>query len=306
MREIDVKNAIIFCNRKKDVGIVHRSLLAPWLQCRRAAWGPGPASAHGDARRVPQRDDRLSCRERRGGARPRHPRREPHLQLRRADPSRRLHPPHRTDRPRGARRLRRHAGDAERLSRRSRRSKRCSSKRSRGSTARTAKRSRAKLQSPGRTAMAGTPRRPVDDGTNARKARARSVKRRTRSAAPLKAAITTRQRDERRRRAIQASASRRAEAYASPSALPPSARSQAPQQQQPARAKQQGMGDHVPAFMMRPVRVTSRAVFPEASATSSRRGLRSAGLSETDSPQPQALVWFGLLNTKPERMRSLR
>jgi superfamily II DNA/RNA helicase len=26
MREIDVKNAIIFCNRKKDVGIVHRSL----------------------------------------------------------------------------------------------------------------------------------------------------------------------------------------------------------------------------------------------------------------------------------------
>jgi superfamily II DNA/RNA helicase len=27
MREVDVKNAIIFCNRKKDVGIVHRSLL---------------------------------------------------------------------------------------------------------------------------------------------------------------------------------------------------------------------------------------------------------------------------------------
>ena len=27
MREIDVKNAIIFCNRKKDVGIVYRSLL---------------------------------------------------------------------------------------------------------------------------------------------------------------------------------------------------------------------------------------------------------------------------------------
>jgi hypothetical protein len=32
----------------------------------------------------------------------------------------------------------------------------------------------------------------------------------------------------------------------------------------------------------------------------------SAGLSITDSPQPQALVWFGLLNTKPERMRSVR
>ena len=27
MREINVRNAIIFCNRKKDVGIVHRSLL---------------------------------------------------------------------------------------------------------------------------------------------------------------------------------------------------------------------------------------------------------------------------------------
>ena len=33
---------------------------------------------------------------------------------------------------------------------------------------------------------------------------------------------------------------------------------------------------------------------------------RFGGLSETDSPQPQALVWFGLLNTKPERMRSAR
>jgi superfamily II DNA/RNA helicase len=30
----------------------------------------------------------------------------------------------------------------------------------------------------------------------------------------------------------------------------------APQAHQPARSKQQGMGDHVPAFMMRPVRVT--------------------------------------------------
>ena len=27
MREIDVKNAIIFCNSKKDVGILYRSLL---------------------------------------------------------------------------------------------------------------------------------------------------------------------------------------------------------------------------------------------------------------------------------------
>jgi hypothetical protein len=32
--------------------------------------------------------------------------------------------------------------------------------------------------------------------------------------------------------------------------------SKATHQHQPARPKQQGMGDHVPAFMMRPVRVT--------------------------------------------------
>ena len=32
----------------------------------------------------------------------------------------------------------------------------------------------------------------------------------------------------------------------------------------------------------------------------------SAGLRETDSPQPQALVWFGLLNTNPERIWSVR
>ena len=45
----------------------------------------------------------LSCRKRRGGPRSRYSRREPHLQFRRADPSRGLYPPHR------AHRTRRHA-----------------------------------------------------------------------------------------------------------------------------------------------------------------------------------------------------
>ena len=38
----NVKNAIIFCNRKRDVAVLHKSLVEAWLLCRRAAWRHGP------------------------------------------------------------------------------------------------------------------------------------------------------------------------------------------------------------------------------------------------------------------------
>ncbi len=40
------------------------------------------------------------------------------------------------------------------------------------------------------------------------------------------------------------------------------------------------------------------ATFPDHALATSRGGQIVAGLSCTDSPQPQAPVWFGLLNTK--------
>ena len=50
----DFKNAIIFCNRKRDVAIAAPLAREARLQRRRAARRHGPARAHGDARRFPQ------------------------------------------------------------------------------------------------------------------------------------------------------------------------------------------------------------------------------------------------------------
>ena len=73
---------------------------APRVQCGRAARRPGPVGPHGGARRVPQGRGEPADRVRRGGARPRHSRREPRLQFRRAASCRRLCAPHRPHRPR--------------------------------------------------------------------------------------------------------------------------------------------------------------------------------------------------------------
>ena len=43
----NLKNAIIFCNRKREVALLHRSLVQPRLQCGGAARRHGPAGAHG-------------------------------------------------------------------------------------------------------------------------------------------------------------------------------------------------------------------------------------------------------------------
>ena len=79
-----LKNAIIFCNRKRDVATLHRSLLAPRLFGAGAARRHGPAGAHGGARAVPQERGHAACCLRRCRSRPRHSGGEPHLQFRRA------------------------------------------------------------------------------------------------------------------------------------------------------------------------------------------------------------------------------
>ena len=96
----NVKNAIIFCNRKVEVAILHKSLRQARLLGRRIARRHGPEGAHGDARQVPRRRAHAACRERRRRPRSRHPRRQPHLQLRLAVAARRLRAPHRSHGPR--------------------------------------------------------------------------------------------------------------------------------------------------------------------------------------------------------------
>ena len=86
----DFKNAIIFCNRKRDVAILHKSLQQARLLRRRPARRHGPARAHGLARRLQARRRRPARVLGRRGARPRHSGRQPRLQLRRADPSPRI------------------------------------------------------------------------------------------------------------------------------------------------------------------------------------------------------------------------
>ena len=53
--EADLKNAIIFCNRKRDVALLQKSLGEPRLQRRRPARRHGPARPHAGARQLPHR-----------------------------------------------------------------------------------------------------------------------------------------------------------------------------------------------------------------------------------------------------------
>ena len=110
----DFKNAIIFCNRKREVATLQRSLARHRLQCGGAAWRPRPARSHGGARQLPQRRGAAPRRERRRGPRPRHPGREPRLQLRLPASRRGLCPPDRPHRPRRALGRGLHAGRAGR------------------------------------------------------------------------------------------------------------------------------------------------------------------------------------------------
>ena len=94
------KNALIFCNRKRDVQVVYRSLQKHGFSVAGAARRSRPAHAHGGARRVPRRRSPAPRVLRRRRARPRHPRRQSRDQLRRAPSLRGLRPSHRAHRPR--------------------------------------------------------------------------------------------------------------------------------------------------------------------------------------------------------------
>jgi superfamily II DNA/RNA helicase len=63
--EPELKNAIIFCNRKRDVAVLYRSLQQHGFNADRAAWRPRPARPHGGARQFPLRRGDVSRRERR-------------------------------------------------------------------------------------------------------------------------------------------------------------------------------------------------------------------------------------------------
>ena len=114
IRSEQVKNAIIFCNRKRDVAILLKSLLKH---------GFNAGALHGDMDQMSRMATLDAFREGRitllGGkrcrrARARHPRRQPHLQLRRALAVRRLRAPHRPHRSRRQGRALADAGDARR------------------------------------------------------------------------------------------------------------------------------------------------------------------------------------------------
>ena len=116
IREVEptLNNAIVFCNRKRDVDVVAKSL---------TKHGFDAAPIHGDLDQSVRTKtlDKFRAGElkilvavRRGGARPGRAQRQPCLQFRRADPCRRLCPPHRPHRPRRAQRPRLHAGLASR------------------------------------------------------------------------------------------------------------------------------------------------------------------------------------------------
>ena len=98
--EPTLNNAIVFCNRKRDVDVVAKSPRQARLRRRADPWRPRPIPAHQDPGQVPRRRTQDSGRQRCGGARARRSGRQPCLQFRRADPCRRLCPSHRPHRPR--------------------------------------------------------------------------------------------------------------------------------------------------------------------------------------------------------------
>ena len=272
MREVAVKNAIIFCNRKKDVGIVYRSLLRH---------GFSVGALHGDLDQH-QRTATLDA-FRNGtiaflgratrGPRPRYPGGEPHLQLRRADPPRRLYPPHRPHRPRRPRGLRRHAGDAEGRQGvqgdREDAPPRNPVDRRRAEPRGTAEGAEARPNGKASIAAAIVPKAasaraagPAGHQHSHRRSML-SPLRPSRSAAAQRG--TSRQRQWRQRQRHRGDARIERASRISPKRITASGKAAprcmaltraAARQRQASRGKQQGMGDHVPAFMMRPVRVT--------------------------------------------------
>jgi superfamily II DNA/RNA helicase len=59
IRENDVKNAIVFCNRKRDVDVVAKSLQKHGFSAAAAAWRSRSIRAHAHARCLPGRRNRI-------------------------------------------------------------------------------------------------------------------------------------------------------------------------------------------------------------------------------------------------------
>ena len=97
--DAELKNAIIFCNRKIEVSELFRSLLKHDFDAGALHGDMDQRARMHDAGQFPRRQAPATGRLRRRRARPRHPRCQPRLQLRRADPCRGLCPPHRPHRP---------------------------------------------------------------------------------------------------------------------------------------------------------------------------------------------------------------
>ena len=112
----DLKNAIIFCNRKREVALLHKSLQKHGFSVGALHGDMDQSARTAGARPIPQGRNSAAGRLRRRRARPRYSRYQPRLQFRRSASCRRLRPPHRPYRPRGPRRhrdLHRHAARPE-------------------------------------------------------------------------------------------------------------------------------------------------------------------------------------------------
>ncbi len=96
----DVKNAIVFCNRKRDVVTLHGSLKKHGINAGALHGDMSQPCAHGDARALQAGRDPDPGGVRRRRPRPRHRRHEPRLHLRRAVLARGLRASHRPHRPR--------------------------------------------------------------------------------------------------------------------------------------------------------------------------------------------------------------
>ena len=234
------KNAIIFCNRKREVAQLHRSLVRH---------GFNAVALHGDMDQSARtaaldafRNGEVEAadRLRRRGPRARHSRRQPRLQFRRPAPCRRLRPSHRPHRPRRQDRHRHHHRRPRRRQGRRR--------------DRKADRPEHSLGRGCRPRVAPTPRPPSDS----RRRRARAAPRRTRRRPPQARAASAAP----PRSSPRASPSRRARTRASPSRARSPApvardrRSPAPAGAAPGRprAGRSRRPSHLPAFLLRPVR----------------------------------------------------
>ena len=99
IRSEDVQNALIFCNRKRDVDILYKSLGRHGFSVGALHGRHEPAGTLRHAGQVQEERAAPAGVQRRGRPRHRHRRAVPRVQLRRAAPRRGLRPPYRPHRP---------------------------------------------------------------------------------------------------------------------------------------------------------------------------------------------------------------